>query len=174
MRVLAGLALAGALAAGASAAAPSARALLPRTCPPLQLVRATLKIRVSALSSYTSVLAYPTGSAAVPVARPPAYQKTCVYSANGGYSGQIVPTTISFAAVVSRHDFASARANAARSLRPFTVAGLGDAAWAVDPPAYDPRAGSSLFVLKGPLDIVLTAPNKASLSELVALARKLV
>lgn len=157
----------------AAGAVPSARSLLPRVCPSAEVVRATLKVKVSATSSYTSVLAYPVGSKAVPVARPTAYQKTCVYSANGRYSGQIVPTTISFAAAVSRDDFASARANAAKSLRPFTIPGLGDAAWGVDPPTYDPRAGSSLFVLKGALDIVLTAPNSASITQLEALARKL-
>jgi hypothetical protein len=107
------------------------------------------------------------------VKRAPAYQKTCVYAANGTYTGQVVPTTISFAAVVTKKDFASARANAARSVKPFTVRRLGDAAWAVAPPKFDPRAGASLFVLDGRLDIVLTAPNRASVARLEALARRL-
>ncbi len=147
--------------------------LLPKTCPSLAMVRATLRLKVSRLSTYTSELQYPFGSPAMPVKRAPAYQRTCVYSVNGRYTGQIVPVTISFAAVVTRKDFASARANAGRSVKPFTVSGLGDAAWAVRPPELDPRAGSSLFVLDGRLDIVLTAPNQASIAQLVALARRL-
>jgi hypothetical protein len=177
-RIQVGLAVLAAAAACTTAAAtpaakPSSKALLPAHCPSVKLVRSTLGVKVNTVSTYTSELEYPYGSTALPVKRAPAYQRTCVYAANGTYNGQIVPATISFAAVVTRKDFASARANAAKSLAPFTVRGLGDAAWGTHAPKLDPRAGSSLFVLKGSLDIVLTAPNQAKLAELVTLARKL-
>jgi hypothetical protein len=131
-----------------------------------------LRVKVSKVTTYTTQLEFPYGSVQLPVRRPPAYQKTCVYAADGKFAGQIVPTTISFAAVVTKKDFAAARANAARSVRPFNVPRLGDAAWAVAAPKLDPRAGASLFVLKGSVDIVLTAPNQASVARLEALARR--
>lgn len=164
--------LAGAFVTSATAAKPSARMLLPSSCPSVKLVRSLLHVKVSKVTTYTTKLEFPYGSIQLPVKRPAAYQKTCVYSADGRFSGQIVPTTISFAAVVTKKDFATARANAARSVRPFTVQGLGDAAWAVPPPKLDPRAGASLFVLHGQLDVVLTAPNQASVARLEALARR--
>jgi hypothetical protein len=170
------VALATAVSGSAAARPParaSARSLLPSHCPPLRLVRSTLGLRATKVTTFTSEIEYPYGSVAMPVKRAPGFQKTCVYAADGRYQGQIVPATISFAAVVTRKDFESARANAARSVKPFTVRSLGDEAWAVAPPKLDPRAGSSLFVLKGPLDIVLTAPAQASIPRLVALARRL-
>jgi hypothetical protein len=162
------------LAAASPSSMPTAKKLLPRTCPPVALVRSTLRVKVTKVTTYTTELEYPYGSVQLPVKRPPAYQKTCVYSADGKYAGQIVPATISFAAVVTKKDFASSRANAARSVKTFAVERLGDAAWAVGPPKFDPRPGSSLFVLTGSLDIVLTAPNQASVARLEALARRLV
>jgi hypothetical protein len=136
-------------------------------------VRATLKVKVTKVTTYTSEVEYPYGSSAMPVKRAPAYQRTCVYAADGVYTGHVVPATISFAAVVTKKDFSSARTNAAKSVKPFTVRNLGDGAWGINPPKLDPRAGSSLFVLRGPLDIVLTAPNGTRMGQLVALARKL-
>jgi hypothetical protein len=161
------------VSSAAAAHAPATR-LLPHSCPSLSLVRSTLHVKANRVTTYTSELEYPYGSPALPVKRAPAYQKTCVYAADGKFSGQIVPTTISFAAVVTKKDFASARKNASRSVKPFGVPRLGDAAWAVAPPKFDPRAGASLFVLKGSVDIVLTAPNQASVGRLVKLARRLV
>jgi hypothetical protein len=58
-------------------------------------------VKVSKVTTYTTQLEFPYGSVQLPVRRPPAYQKTCVYAADGKFAGQIVPTTISFAAVVT-------------------------------------------------------------------------
>ncbi len=148
---------------------------LPKACPPAALVRSTLKLKVTTVTSNTTVPEYPYGSTALPKAKPPRLVVDCVYAASGAFTrrSNIVPVTISFAELVSKDDFAMSRRNAALSSHPVRLKGIGDVAWLVKPPTYDPRAGSSLFVLTGTTDIVISAPPTASTGALESLARKL-
>jgi hypothetical protein len=146
---------------------------IPAKCPSASLVRSILKLKVSNTMSTITVPELPYGSPALPKKLAPLHQETCVYAANGKYSGTIVPTTISFSELHSTKEFAAARTAASVSVQSSTVRGLGDGAWIVNPPKGDPRAGASLFVLRGKTDIVISAPPQATNAELERLARTL-
>lgn len=175
---LAALAVASlACAAGSSAAvAHQAKNGLPNSCPSAKLIRQTLNLKVTTVTSQTAVTEYPYGSAKLPVAKPPRLVETCTYSASGKFGARsgIVPVTISFAQLVSKSDFVMSRNDASQSIKPVLVKKLGDQAWLEKPPKFDPRAGSSLFVLTGTTDIVITAPPTASIHQVETLGRKLV
>ena len=128
------------------------------------------------MTSKTEVTEYPYGSAKLPVAKPPRLVETCTYSASGEFGARsgIVPVTISFAELVSKSDFVMSRNDANQSIKAIVVKNLGDQAWLEKPPKFDPRAGSSLFVLTGTTDIVITAPPAATIKQVESLGHKLV
>ncbi len=152
---LAGAAVVAAPLVGTAAAAPAGPGL-PRHCPRIGVVTKLLGLPISKLTSRTRKVS--------PGRRA---ERSCIYA-----NGTPVPTTIAFVSAVSRSTFDAARRNASKSVRPFTVHGLGDEAWEVDAPARYPAAGKSLFVLDGTLDIVVGAP-RATDAELVRLVRTL-
>jgi hypothetical protein len=158
------------------AGAAAAKGGIPATCPSASMVRSTLKLKINAVMSNTQAPEYPYGSPALPKARPPRLVETCIYAENGSFtsSSNIVPITISFAEQITTKDFNSARKAASLSVKPIKVKGLGDQAWLVNPPKYDPRSGSSLFVLSGTNDIVIAAPPTAKISDVETLAHKLI
>jgi hypothetical protein len=134
---------------GASSASSAARlgTPVPKTCPSTSVVAATLKQKVSKVASaFTSSS---TGS-----------KRTCTYT-----TSFVVPTTITFGSPVTAAAFAASQKAASKGVPVVTVHGLGNAAWAV-------KAGNGLAVLKGTLDIVISAP-KTTDAELEALARKI-
>jgi hypothetical protein len=131
---------------GASFAARSASPV-PKTCPSTSVVAATLKEKVSKVAS-----AFTSGSTGS--------KRTCTYT-----TAFVVPTRITFGSPVTAAAFAASQKAASKGVPVVTVHGLGDAAWAV-------KAGNGLAVLKGTLDIVISAP-KTTDAELEALARKI-
>jgi hypothetical protein len=136
-----------ALAASSAAASSTTRSItpVPKTCPPASVVAATLKQKIRKV---TSVVAS-TGS-----------KRTCTYK-----TSFVVPTTITFGSPVTARTFAASQKAASKGVAVITVHGLGNAAWAV-------KRGNGLAVLKGTLDIVISAP-KTTVAELEALARKI-
>ena len=140
-----------ALLLGASSAAAagvqSSITPVPRTCPSASLVTATLKHKVSKVTS--TAASTKSGSS-----------RTCVYKTSAP-----VPTTIRFGSPVTAAAFAASQKAASKGVAVVTVHGLGDAAWAV-------KAGNGLSVLTGTLDIVISAPQTTD-AELEALARKI-
>jgi hypothetical protein len=89
------------------------------------------------------------------------YERICMYTTSGPE-----PITITFASPVSPSSFTASRKAFRRRAGVVKVGGLGDAAWAA-------KAGTSLFVLDGSLDIVIGSPGTPA-AALEALARKLV
>ena len=86
-------------------------------------------------------------------------ERTCTYSVT-----PTGPMSISFIAPITREAFTRSRAALRKSgVAVASVEGIGDSAWAA-------RKGGLLFVLKGSLDIVISAP-RLSLADLKALAR---
>jgi hypothetical protein len=162
-----------ALLVPAATAQAAARGGIPANCPHAALIHSVLKLKVSKVTRTITVPELPYGSPALPKKLAPLHQETCVYVADGKYTGMVVPTTISFSELHSTKEFTSARSAASISVQSKTVPGLGDAAWIVNPPKGDPRAGASLFVLHGKTDIVISAPPQASNAALERLARKL-
>ena len=138
--------LLGASSAAAWSAARSSTPV-PKTCPSASVVTATLKHKVSKVTSTASTTA--TGS-----------NRICTYKTSAP-----APTTIRFGSPVTRAAFAASQKAAGKGVVVITVHGLGDAAWAV-------KAGNGLSVLKGTLDIVFSAPETTD-AELEALARKI-
>jgi uncharacterized secreted protein with C-terminal beta-propeller domain len=130
------------LASPAAASTP-----VPKACPTTSLVSATLKQKVSKLSSTTATTA--TGS-----------KRTCVYTTN-----LAAPTTIIFGSPVSAAAFTASQKAAAKGVTVVSVKGLGNAAWVV-------TRGNGLSVLTGTLDIVISAPETTD-AELEALAHKI-
>ena len=120
---------------------------VPKTCPSTSVVASTLKQKVSKVSSTLSSSS--TGS-----------KRTCTYT-----TSFVVPTKITFGSPVTAAAFAGSQKAASKGVPVVTVHGLGDAAWAV-------KAGNGLAVLKGTLDIVISAPQTTD-AELEALARKI-
>ncbi len=171
--VVASLAVA---AASSASVAQQAANGLPNSCPSATLIRQTLNLKVTTVTSKTEVTEYPYGSAKLPVAKPPRLVETCTYSASGEFGARsgIVPVTISFAELVSKSDFVMSRNDANQSIKAIVVKNLGDQAWLEKPPKFDPRAGSSLFVLTGTTDIVITAPPAATIKQVESLGHKLV
>jgi hypothetical protein len=118
---------------------------VPRTCPQTALVASKLKQKVEKVSSRLTTSK--TGT-----------KRTCVYTTT-----VIVPTTITFGSPVTAARFDASRKAAGKGTTVVTVKGLGNVAWAV-------KAGNGLSVLKGTLDIVISAPRTTD-AELEALAR---
>lgn len=130
----------------ASLAAPFGSPV-PKTCPSTSVVASTLKQKVSKVASTFSSSS--TGS-----------KRTCTYT-----TSFVVPTKITFGSPVTAAAFAASQKAASKGVAVVSVHGLGDAAWAV-------KAGNGLAVLKGTLDIVISAPQTTD-AELEALARKI-
>jgi hypothetical protein len=135
--------------ASSAAAASTQRAStpVPKTCPPASVVSATLKHKVSKVTSTTASTATES-------------KRTCTYK-----TSVVVPTTITFGSPVTAAAFAASQKAAGKGVAVVTVHGLGNAAWAV-------KRGNGLAVLKGTLDIVISAPETTD-AELEALARKI-
>jgi hypothetical protein len=148
---------------------------LPTSCPRVVVIRSALQVKLTTVTSQTSIPEYPVGSQALPKGHAPSLVETCTYSTSGRFTNtsNIVPVTISFASSVTKRDFAMARKSASEGAKPVTVKNLGDVAFLVKPPKFDPRAGSSLFVLASSTEIVISAPPSASDPALESLARKL-
>jgi hypothetical protein len=169
------------LVLGASATTVGATTLrndaggVPSSCPSVSYVKSQLQVKLNGVRDQTSIPEFPNGSPAVPKAHARTLVRICTYTMNGRFTStsNIVPVTITFAGSVSKKDFGMARRSASQGAKPVTVPHLGTKAFYVKAPTYDPRAGSSLFVLTGTTEISISAPPTASHSGLLSLARKL-
>jgi hypothetical protein len=157
---------AGALAGQAAAATPAARGKreVPKTCPDPATVRAALHQKVSHVKEYAGPVAASTtpGMGPAPTAsgtgRAAGYERTCTYS------GLVTePISVTFVSPVTAKAFASSRKALGSSNEVVEVRGLGGPAWST---------GGILFVLRGTLDIVISAPTN-SVAELKTLAHSL-
>jgi hypothetical protein len=158
---LAAAALAG--AAGAATPAATGRREVPKRCPAPATVRTALHQKVSKVKEYAGPVAATTMTG---MGMPPAsagtgqasgFERTCTYS------GVVTePISVTYVSPVTAKAFASSRAALTRSTEVVNVGGLGG-------PAWSPASGGVLFVLRGTLDIVISAPT-SKVAELKALA----
>jgi hypothetical protein len=157
-----------ALAGAAGAATPAAigKRQVPKSCPAPATVRTALHQKVSKVKAYAGPVAATTITG---MGMPPAsggtgqasgYERTCTYS---GLVTQ--PISVTYVSPVTAKAFASSRRALAKSTEVVDVSGLGG-------PAWSPGAGGILFVLRGTLDIVISAPT-SKVAELKALATAL-
>ena len=130
-----------------AAAAAAASTPVPKTCPSAATITATLKQKVSKVTSTAATTSK--GS-----------NRVCTYK-----TSLPVPTTIRFGSPVTKAAFETSQKAAAKGTTVVSVHGLGSAAWVV-------KAGNGLSVLEGTLDIVISAPETTD-AELEALARKI-
>ncbi len=157
------------VAAGSAAAvspAVTGKREVPKTCPDPAMVRKALHQKVSRVSAYAGPVAATTTAGMGP---PPAsaglgqaagYERTCTYS---GLVSQ--PISVSYISPVTAKAFANSRKALGRSTGVVVVNGLGTPAWTVD-------SGGILFVLRGTLESVISAPT-SGVAELKALAHAL-
>jgi hypothetical protein len=151
---------------GAFGAVPAAP--LPTRCPPASVLKAALRVHVTRVSSYAGPISSTTLAGMGPAPDSAHYRKTAQRERTCTYSGAPTgPITISFVAPVTSDAFLRARASLRQSGVPVaTIPGIGDTAWAA-------RAGGLLFVLRGGVDIVISAPRR-SLEDLRLLAHQIV
>ncbi len=146
---MAGAALVSTIAAvgvpSASASATTTTAL-PRACPSAQIVQSTLGRKVTKVGSVR--VSTSAGEKA----------KGCGYK-----TSYKTPTVVVFGTPVSAAKFAASRRIESKRARVVTVRGLGNEAWAL-------KGGGGLAVLKGNLEIVISAPRTSD-RQLEALAR---
>jgi len=167
----ASLLIAAALAAGALTTLPAAAARaaldtdgLPRACPAPSLLRTALRLNVRRVSSYAGPISSTTLAGMGPAPDDAHYKKTAQRERTCTYSGSSNgPITISFVSPMTADAFTQSRTSLHKSgVAIASVAGIADRAWAA-------RAGGLLFVLKGSLDIVISAP-RTSVADLKGLA----
>ena len=147
--------------AGSLARVPSSS--LP-ACPPASLLTAALHQRLGHATAHLGRIGSITsaGFGPAPTAAPrrgiSQYERTCTYA-----RGSVTPITVSFVAPVTSAEFTAARIALSRSVRVVVLRDLGTPAWGA-------KAGGLLFVLKGSLDVVISA-SATSVASLTALAR---
>jgi hypothetical protein len=156
-----------ALSAGAleaSAAAPG----LPKSCPAASVLTTALGLKVAHVRSYAGPISSTTLAGMGPAPDAAHYKKTLQSERTCTYSGSTTgPITISFIAPMTADAFSRSRTSLRKTgVAVASVGGIGDTAWAV-------RAGGLLFVLKGSVDIVISAP-RISVVHLKALAGEIV
>jgi hypothetical protein len=160
---------AGALVPAAAASWSAGRSeALPRSCPPAAVLRAALRQRVTHVSSYVGPISSTTLAGMGPAPDSAHYKKTSQRERTCTYSGSLNgPVTISFIAPITAQAFGRAKASLRKSGVPVTtVGGIGDTAWAA-------KGGGLLFVLRGELDLVISAP-RTTVADLRALAGQIV
>jgi hypothetical protein len=162
------LAALAALSAGALAASAAQAPGLPRSCPPASVLRTVLGLKVAHVTSYAGPISSTTLAGMGPAPDSAHYKKTAQTERTCTYSGSPTgPITISFIAPMTADAFSRSRTSLRKTgVAVASVGGIGDTAWAV-------RAGGLLFVLKGSVDIVISAP-RMSVAHLKALAGELV
>jgi hypothetical protein len=165
----AGLALSAGVFANRLAAqslAPAPTADLPRACPSASLLRATLHQRLdhptAQVGRIGSITSTGFGPAPAGARRRTTSQteRTCTYARRS-----VAPITVSFVAPVTSAEFAAAREALGKSAGVIVLRDLGAPAWAT-------RGGGLVSVLRGTIDLVISA-SQTSLADLVALAREL-
>jgi hypothetical protein len=149
--------------AAASATAAPAASALPKACPSKAVVQRTIHLTVRRVVSRKRpiVSVSQTGGFGAPSAssgKSSGSERTCTYTTSGA-----VPVTITFSTPVTASVFAAARKANAHSAPVVVVHGVGDSAWAT-------KSGGQLFVLKGTLDVAISAQGVGAV-ELAALAR---
>jgi hypothetical protein len=157
-------------AAALTAAAFGTRAAsgLPSSCPRSAVIGGVLRTKVVHVSSYVGPISSTTLAGMGPAPSGAHYKKTAQKERTCTYSGAPTgPITITFVAPMTLDAFRRSRASLSKSgVAVATVAGIGDTAWAA-------RTGGVLFVLKGNLDIVISAP-RTSVARLRTLADQIV
>jgi carbohydrate-binding DOMON domain-containing protein len=159
--------VAAALVAAPGPASPAAGGI-PRTCPAASVLKAKLRQNVTHVTSYAGPISSTTLAGMGPAPDAAHYkstsqtERTCTYA--GSATGRI---TISFVAPMTTKAFVRSRTSLRKSgVAVAVVKGVGDTAWAA-------RTGGLLFVLKGSLDVIISAP-RTSMADLKALANELV
>jgi hypothetical protein len=128
---------------------------VPKACPVRTVVAKALKVTVSKTWSKFTTTANRSS-------------RTCTYDTSAGMLNgvEVSPTTIRFISPVSKASFAEQRKASSKGAAVVTVKGLGDQAFAI-------KRGNGLFILKGTLEVVISAPNAPD-ARLEALGHKLV
>jgi hypothetical protein len=160
--------VAGALVPAAAASRSAARSeALPRACPSAAVLRAALRQRVTHVNTYVGPISSTTLAGMGPAPDSAHYKKTSQRERTCTYRSLTGPVTISFIVPVTAQTFGRAKASLRKSgVAVTTVGGIGDTAWAA-------KAGGLLFVLRGSLDLVISAP-RTSVADLKALAGQIV
>ena len=171
-RLTAAAALAAALVAAALVASPlhaaAAAGGIPHACPASSVLKAKLRQNVTHVTSYAGPISSTTLAGMGPAPDKAHYkstsqnERTCTYA--GSATGRI---TISFVAPMTTKAFVRSRSSLRNSgVAVAVVKGVGDTAWAA-------RSGGLRFVLKGGVDLIISAP-RTSVADLKALANELV
>jgi hypothetical protein len=139
---------------------------LPRTCPSASLLRATLHqrldrptVHVGRIESITSA-GFGPAPAGARGRTTSEDERTCTYARR-----TVTPITVSFVSPVTPVEFTASRNALRKSVGVIALRGIGAPAWAT-------RDGGLVSVLRGTLEVVISASG-TSLAGLTALAREL-